>query len=108
VIVNTRLLFRIAEEIETGTPFCRTVPPPVDETKLAVTDLAAVIATVQVPVPEQAPDHPLKVKPVDGVAVSTTLVPEVTDSVQTVPQEMPVGELVTVPVPTFAIDRTKV
>ena len=42
----------------------------------AVTDVAAVIDTTQVPVPEQPPpDHPVKVEPVDGVAVKVTLVP---------------------------------
>ena len=44
--------------------------------KVAVTDVAAVIETTQVPVPEQPPpDHPVKVDPVDGVAVKVTLVP---------------------------------
>lgn len=40
--------------------------------KVAVTDLAAVIDTVQVPVPEQAPDQPVKLEPFTGVAVKTT------------------------------------
>ena len=43
--------------------------------KVAVTDLAAVIETLQGPVPVQAPDQPVKVEPVDGVAVSVTEVP---------------------------------
>ena len=42
----------------------------------AVTDVAAVMDTTQVPVPEQPPpDHPVKVDPVDGVAVRVTDVP---------------------------------
>jgi hypothetical protein len=32
--------------------------------------------TVQLPVPEQAPDQPAKVAPVAGAAVSVTLVPD--------------------------------
>ena len=44
--------------------------------KVAVTDVAAVIETTQVPVLEQPlPDHPVKVDPVDGVAVKVTEVP---------------------------------
>jgi len=41
----------------------------------AFTLAAAVIDTVQVPVPVQAPLQPLKVEPADGDAVSVTLVP---------------------------------
>ena len=42
----------------------------------AVTEVAAVIETTQVPVPEQPPPvHPVKVDPVDGVAVKVTEVP---------------------------------
>ena len=44
--------------------------------KLAVTDLAAVIETVQVPVPEQLPDQPVKVEPEEATAVRITDVPE--------------------------------
>jgi hypothetical protein len=44
--------------------------------KVAVTDVAAVTDTTQVPVPEHPPPvHPVKVEPVEGVAVSVTLVP---------------------------------
>ena len=42
---------------------------------VAVTDWAAVIETTQGPVPEQAPDQPVNVEPVDGVGVSVTDVP---------------------------------
>ena len=40
-----------------------------------MTDRAAVMATLQVPVPEQAPLQPAKVEPPAGEAVSVTLVP---------------------------------
>jgi hypothetical protein len=42
--------------------------------KLAVTDLATDIVTLQVPVPEQAPPQPLKVEPVAAAAVKVTAV----------------------------------
>ena len=43
--------------------------------KVAVTDRASVIDTTQEPLPEQAPDQPVKVLPEAGVAVSVTWVP---------------------------------
>ena len=55
---------------------------------------------MQVPVPEQPqPDQPVKIEPVLAVAVSVTDVPGEYEAVHVVPQLMPVGELVTVPVP---------
>ena len=42
---------------------------------MAVTLLAAVIETVQAPVPEQAPDQPVKLYPVEGEAERLTFVP---------------------------------
>jgi hypothetical protein len=42
--------------------------------KLALTDLAALIVTLQTPVPEHAPDQPTNLEPADGVAVNMTLV----------------------------------
>ena len=46
-----------------------------DTVKVAVTLLAALILTTQLPVPVQAPLQPVKVEPVVGVAVRVTLVP---------------------------------
>jgi hypothetical protein len=43
--------------------------------KLAVTEAASFVVTVHVPVPEHAPDQPVKVDPVPGVAVRVTDVP---------------------------------
>jgi hypothetical protein len=68
--------------------------------KLAVTDVAAFIVTVQVPVPEQPPPvQPVNVAPAEGVAVSVTAVPLLNDAEQVAPQLMPAGALVTVPGP---------
>jgi phage tail protein X len=66
---------------------------------VAVTELAAFIVTVHVPVPVQAPLQPVKVAPAAGVAVSVTAVPLLKDAEQVVPQLMPAGALVTVPDP---------
>ncbi len=43
---------------------------------VAVTDLAADMLTVQLPVPVQAPPQPVKLKPAAGVAVRGTEAPE--------------------------------
>ena len=43
--------------------------------KLAVTDLTASIVTEQLPVPTHAPDQPVNVEPLEGVAVILTTVP---------------------------------
>jgi hypothetical protein len=76
---------------------------------LAVTDVAALIVTVQLPVPEQPPPlQPVKVDPAAGVAVSVTAAPLVNDAEQVVPHEMPAGLLVTVPVPVPARETVSV
>ena len=67
---------------------------------VAVTEVAAFSATVQVPVPEQPPPvQPAKVEPAAGVAVRVTAVPPANAAEHVAPQEMPAGLLVTVPVP---------
>ena len=77
---------------------------------VAVTDLAASIVTVHVPVPEQpAPLQPTKVEPTAGLAVRVTLTPLVKEATQVLPQLMPARLLVTVPlllpVTTLLTDR---
>jgi len=84
-----------------------TVPEPLKVTvrgsvitpKVAVTDCAAFMVTAHVPVPLQpAPRHPVNVDPEAGVAVSVrVLLANVAE--QAVPQLIPAGLLVTLPVP---------
>jgi hypothetical protein len=95
-----------------------TVPVPVpdlvtpsgkdDCTKLAVTDMAAVIVVVHVPVPVQPPLQPVKVEPAAGVAVSVTAVPLANAAEQVAPHEIPAGALETVPVPAPAFVMVRV
>ena len=57
---------------------------------------------VHEPVPEQFPevvDHPPKLKPAFGVAVSVTVVPGLKLALHVVPQVIPAGLLVIVPLP---------
>src|SRR5437016_6613702 len=67
--------------------------------KVAVTACAALIVTLQAPVPVQLPLQPVKVEPAAGAAVKVTAVPLVNEAEQVAPQEIPAGELVTVPLP---------
>jgi hypothetical protein len=68
--------------------------------KVAVTDSAALIVIAQVPVPlHPAPLHPANAEPVPAAAVSVTTVPSLKFALHVVPQLIPAGELVTVPVP---------
>ena len=67
---------------------------------VAVTVVAALSVTVQVPVPEQPPPlQPEKVEPAAGVAVKVMAVPLANDAAHVVPHEMPAGLLLTVPLP---------
>lgn len=65
----------------------------------AVTEVALLMMSVQVPLPEQAPDHPEKELPEPEVAVSVTDVPRGKDALQVFGQLMPGGLLATVPDP---------
>ena len=67
--------------------------------KVAVTDDAAERVTLQVLVPLHAPDHPAKLAPASGIAVSTMAVPLAKFALHVVPQSIPAGLLVTEPVP---------
>jgi hypothetical protein len=78
-------------------PFFVTVKVTGVAVKVAVTEAAAV--TAHVPVPEHAPLQPAKVEPAAGAAVRVTTVGGVKDCEQLAPQLIPVGVLVTVPVP---------
>jgi hypothetical protein len=67
--------------------------------KRAVTDFAASMVTLRVVVPVPSPLQPLNVEPDAGVAVKVTFDPLVKLAEQVVPQLMPAGLLVTVPLP---------
>src|SRR5215470_149741 len=68
--------------------------------KVAVTVVAAFSVTTHVPVPVQPPPlQPVNVEPVDAAAVRVATVPLVNEIEHAAPQLMPVGELVTVPLP---------
>src|SRR5262249_53675892 len=68
--------------------------------KFAVTVWSAFITTVHEPVPLQPPPlQPVNAEPPVGTAVRATVLPLGKSAAQVVPQEMPLGLLVTVPVP---------
>ena len=62
-----------------------------------MTDLSASMVTVQVPVPEQP--LPLQLVKVDPVVVAVNVTDVLKEAKQVVPQSMPVGLLLTVPLP---------
>ena len=71
----------------------------------AVTVVVPFTVTVQVVlVPEQAPDQPPNTQLLPGAAVRTTVVPAGYAWLQVLPQSMPAGVLVTVPVPCVITD----
>ena len=68
--------------------------------KVAKMAVSAARVTLHVLVPLQPPpDHPMKVDPVLAAADSVTAVPPAKLALHVVPQLIPVGALVTVPVP---------
>src|SRR3954452_20058298 len=71
--------------------------------KVALTVLAASMVTVQLPVPLQAPPQPVKVEPAAGVAVNETMLPAAKEALQVLPQLIPAGLEVTVPLPEPAL-----
>src|SRR5213593_908644 len=81
-------------------PVLLTVSVKVCTAKVAVTVVAALRVTEQVPVPEQPPPlQPVKVEPAAGAAVKVTAVPLANAVEHVAPQEIPAGLLVIVPVP---------
>jgi hypothetical protein len=86
-----------------------TVPDPVPDfvnvnvnvgTNVAVTEVFEFIVTTHGPVPVHAPPlQPENALPAFGAAVSVTCVPGANDAEQVLPQLIPDGELVTVPLP---------
>jgi hypothetical protein len=76
--------------------------------KAAVTFLAALMLTVQAPVPVQSPLQPAKVEPAAGVAVRVTLVPLLKEALHVLPQSMFDGLLVRLPYPVPEVATVKV
>ena len=65
-----------------------------------MTNFVSSTVTVQLAVPLQPPpDQPMKFEPLSGIAVRVTTVPSTTEIEQDAPQLIPVGLLVTVPLP---------
>ena len=71
--------------------------------KVAVTERDSLIVTMHEPVPVQAPLQPVKIVRSPAVAVRVTSVLYAYDSLQSAPQSIPDGELVTVPAPSPAL-----
>src|SRR5882724_183139 len=81
-------------------PALLTVSVKVCRANVAVTVVAALIVTMQVPVPEQPPPlQPVTVELASGVALKVMAVPLANGAAHVAPQAMPAGELVMVPVP---------
>jgi hypothetical protein len=78
-------------------------PPGLAAVKDAVTVVVPLMVTMQVPVPVQAPDQPVKLDPMVAEAVRVTTVPSAKIGLQVDGQETPAGEEVTVPDPVPAI-----
>src|SRR3954469_21224813 len=67
--------------------------------KLAVTDRSALIATPHERAPEQSPLQPTNLEPAAAAALSVTFVPSSYVAEHVEPQSIPLGALVTVPLP---------
>jgi hypothetical protein len=72
--------------------------------KVALTLLGVFRATEQVALmPLHAPLQPKKIEPEAGVAVSVTLAPWVKGALHLVPQLIPLGDEITVPLPLLSL-----
>ena len=89
-------------------PILLTVSPLESGSKWAITVLAASTVTAQAPVPVHAPDQPVKVDAVSGVAVRRTNEPLLKLAEQVAPQVIPKGDEVTVPAPAPALLTVRV
>src|SRR5262245_66519682 len=77
-----------------------TVSMKAGKLNVAVTDVAALIVTVHIPVPAQPPPfQPVKSEPAAGVAVNVTVVPFVNPKAHVAPHVIPAGALAAVPDP---------
>jgi hypothetical protein len=76
--------------------------------KVAVTDRAEFMVTVQAPVPVHDPLHPAKTEPAAAVLFRVTTVPDAKGAEQVAPQLIPAGVEVTVPVPVPAFATLRV
>jgi len=76
--------------------------------KVAVTEWFPLMVNAQAPVPEHTPDQPVNLDLEDAVAVNVTAVPWSKACVQAVPQLIPAGLDVTVPVPRPALATASV
>jgi len=76
--------------------------------KVAVTFALALRVIEQVSVPLHDPPQPVNVDPLRGVGVNVIDVPAAKEAVQVVPQLIPAGEPVIVPVPEPEVEVVKV
>jgi hypothetical protein len=83
-------------------PAAATVSRNAGGVKVASTFLGPSITTAQGTIPEQAPPQPANVQPGAGAAVSVTVLPVAKPAAQAVPQSIPAGALVTLPLPVVA------
>ncbi|MDH3461249.1 MAG: hypothetical protein OEM00_09815 [Burkholderiaceae bacterium] len=74
--------------------------------KAAATPRAEVIETVQVLVPLHSPLHPVNAQPFAGLAVNDTTVLLASVFLQALPQLIPAGDDVTLPLPLLLTDST--
>ena len=122
VSVTDRAVVEVVEHvapqvIPTGLELTEPDPVPVLETvrvlsgfrsNVAVTECAASIVTMQVPVPVQPdPVQPVKSEPTSAVAVSVTTAPSPKALEHVAPQSIPAGLEVTEPVPVPVFDTSK-